>query len=173
MIVRKQFLIQLLAAILVVYCLSSCVHYCCYVFAIRNNTDQTISITTSASIQNYAMIEIDNYKTYSKTGEAPKSIIYDKNKNITFFTIPSYYEFSCKTPEWESRHSLSSPKEDGKIPLWEIIKKIEVGGKEVSPSYWKDESNWKMKSYEDDVYRDYTLVINQDLVSDSDGKQYE
>ena len=37
-------------------------------------------------------------------------------------------------------------REEWIVPMWDYVKSITIGGTELSPELWKDESKWKLKT---------------------------
>ena len=140
---------------------TSCIHDNGWHFSVDNQTDDTLVIITATIIPDFS-VEVDNYEYRLEQDSIPESYIMRYgNISDTVFVLPPHTQFSAGR-YWSSRDVLAdSPESDGVTPAWKFIKRMELGGRALSPEFWNTEQKWRITWTYEDVERKYSLAVTQ------------
>ncbi len=156
---RYKTLILLLVAFIVSSLCTSCIHDNGWHFSVDNQTEDTLVITTTTIIPDFS-VEVNNYDYRIELDPRPEVYMMRYgNMSDTVFALPPHTKFSAMK-YWSSRDVLSdSPESDGVTPAWKFIKRMELGGRALSPEFWNTEQKWRITWTYEDVEREYSLVV--------------
>ena len=154
----KSFFLILVAILLLSQC-TSCIHENSLHFNVKNQTEDTLVITTDTIIPNfYVFVNNYDYRLKSDTKTEVYNIRY-VNVSDTIFVLPPNTIFEA-SKIWDTRNVLSDePEADGVTPGWKFIMRMELGGHSLSPEVWNSEQKWRITWEYEDVDRTYSLII--------------
>lgn len=157
-IIGKFYLLMSIATIFSYSC-TSCIHDNSWQFRVKNQTEDTLLITTESIIP-YFGVQVNNYDYLDSE---PRPEVYNiryVNVSDTIFLLPPFTDFEA-WKAWPSRDVISdNPEADGITPGWKFIKRMELGGRFISPKIWNSEQKWRITWEYEDVERAYSLTID-------------
>lgn len=160
---RIKFIYYIIGAILITFCILSCVGNGGYWFEINNYTDSAVTIITNQWPSNYTNPNANNYRIKADT-DSVKNYVWTKNDMV--YVLPEHTTFGAGVQMefyWDDNDLSGNPEADGVIPLWNIIKEIKIGNRNLSPEIWSNKNKWIINNYSD-IEITYSLNI-------SDGKK--
>jgi len=113
--------------------LASCDPLSSVEYTIRNMTTDTVTITF------YKEIMISSFKGYTVQENDSVAVYHEADSDLVA-TIPPN-QLLWAEYEWSGLY-----REEWIVPMWDYVKSIAIGGTELSPELWKDESKWKLKT---------------------------
>lgn len=135
---------------------SSCIHENSLHFSVTNLTEDTLIITTKKIIP-YFYVRVNRSENVPRQEAHNNSYV---NISDTIFVLPPNAVFEA-SKLWTTREILSDhPEADGVTPAWKFIKRMELGGKLLSPEIWNSEQKWRISLEYEDVNREYSLTIS-------------
>ena len=154
-----KFYILMFIVTIVLNSFTSCIHENSWDFRVKNQTEDTLLITTESIIPDFGVQVINLDFLDSEPRPEVYNIHYVNVSDTTFVVPPFTYFVAWKA--WDTRDVLSdNPEADGVTPGWKFIKRMELGGHSLSPEVWNSEQKWKITWEYEDVHRAYSLVIN-------------
>ena len=156
--IHGKFNLLMLIVTIVSNSCTSCIHDNSWQFKVKNQTEDTLIITTESIIPVF-QVQVHNYD-YLESEPIPDvyNIRY-VNASDTAFILPPNTNFGA-WKVWSSRDVLSdSPESDGVTPGWKFIKQMELGGRLLSPEIWNSEQRWRITWEYEDIDREYSLTI--------------
>ena len=122
-----------LAVVATVMSLTSCDPLSSVEYNIRNMTSDTVSVTfykeiMSSSYRGYDIEENDSVTTH-----------YGSDSSVVAILAPD--QFLTVHREWNGLY-----REEQVVHAWKYIKSIAIGGNELAPESWNNESAWRHKT---------------------------
>ena len=122
----KSIILVFMTILLLSLC-TSCIHDNSWNFRVKNQTEDTLVLTTEAIIPDFR-VQVHNYDYLESE---PRPEVYNIryiNVSDTIFVLPPSTEFDA-WKAWSSHDVLSdNPESDGVTPSWKFIKRMELGG---------------------------------------------